>query len=74
MVSGGVTTLAYCLIGTVVGALPGAGGPVAAFLAYGEAKRIVKNQSRPFGEGAVEGLVASESANNACIGGALIPN
>ena len=63
----------YCVIGTFVGALPGAGGPVAAFLAYGEAKRIVKDPSRPFGEGAVEGIVASESANNACIGGALIP-
>lgn len=63
----------YSAIGTVVGALPGAGGPVAAFLAYGEARRIVKNPSVPFGEGAVEGIVASESANNACIGGALIP-
>ena len=66
-------SLWYCTVGTFVGALPGAGGPVAAFLAYGEAKRIVKNPSRPFGEGAVEGIVASESANNACIGGALIP-
>lgn len=66
-------SLYYCTIGTVVGALPGAGGPVAAFLAYGEAKRIVKNPSRPFGEGAVEGIAASESSNNACIGGALIP-
>jgi len=66
-------SLWYCVVGTFVGALPGAGGPVAAFLAYGEAKRIVKNPSRPFGEGAVEGIVASESANNACIGGALIP-
>jgi len=63
----------YCVIGTLVGALPGAGGPVAAFLSYSEAKRIVKKPSRPFGEGAVEGIVASESANNACIGGALIP-
>lgn len=60
-------------IGTVIGALPGAGGPVAAFLAYNEAKRIVKNPEVPFGEGAVEGIAASESANNACIGGALIP-
>ena len=63
----------YSLIGTVVGALPGAGGPVAAFLAYSQAKNLVKNPSCPFGEGAVEGIVASESANNACIGGALIP-
>lgn len=65
--------LYYSLIGTLVGALPGAGGPVASFLAYAQAKRIVKRPSRPFGEGAVEGVVASESANNACIGGALIP-
>jgi putative tricarboxylic transport membrane protein len=61
------------VIGTFVGALPGAGGPVASFLAYGEAQRLVKKPSAPFGEGAVEGLVASEAANNACIGGALIP-
>ncbi|MDN5351606.1 MAG: putative tricarboxylic transport rane protein [Clostridiales bacterium] len=66
-------SLYFSLIGTVVGALPGAGGPVAAFLAYGEARRIIKKPTRPFGEGAVEGIVASESANNACIGGALIP-
>ena len=66
-------SLYYCAIGTFVGALPGAGSPVAAFLAYGEARRIVRKPSRPFGEGAVEGIVASESANNACIGGALIP-
>jgi putative tricarboxylic transport membrane protein len=56
-----------------VGALPGAGGPVASFLAYSEAKRIVKHPSVPFGEGAEEGIVASEASNNACIGGALIP-
>ena len=68
-----LSSMYYSAIGTAVGALPGAGGPVAAFLAYGEAKRIVKNPSVPFGEGAVEGIVASESANNACIGGALIP-
>lgn len=61
------------LIGMLVGALPGAGGPVAAFLAYNEAKRLVKNPEVPFGEGAVEGIAASESSNNACIGGALIP-
>jgi putative tricarboxylic transport membrane protein len=60
-------------IGTLIGALPGAGGPVAAFIAYNEAKRLVKHPETPFGEGAVEGIVASESANNACIGGALIP-
>ncbi|MBN2859225.1 MAG: tripartite tricarboxylate transporter permease [Sphaerochaetaceae bacterium] len=66
-------SLYYSTIGTLVGALPGAGGPVASFLAYSEAKRIVKSPSVPFGEGAEEGIVASEASNNACIGGALIP-
>lgn len=61
------------IIGTVVGALPGAGGPVAALIAYGRAKTSIKNPETPFGEGAIEGVVASESANNACVGGALIP-
>lgn len=63
----------YCVIGTLIGALPGAGGPVASFIAYSQASRLVKKPSAPFGEGAVEGIVASESANNAVIGGALIP-
>ena len=63
----------YAIIGTFVGALPGAGGPVASFLAYSSAKKIVKNPEVPLGQGAVEGIVASETSNNACIGGALIP-
>ena len=63
----------YALIGTIVGALPGAGGPVASFLAYSSAEKIVRKPSRPFGEGAIEGIVASETSNNACIGGAMIP-
>jgi putative tricarboxylic transport membrane protein len=60
-------------IGVVVGALPGAGGDIAALMAYDHAKRTVKHPSRPFGEGAYEGLVAPESANNAAVGGAYIP-
>lgn len=60
-------------IGVVVGALPGAGGDIAALMAYDHAKRTVKNPSRPFGEGAHEGLVAPESANNAAVGGAYVP-
>lgn len=66
-------SMVYSVIGTFVGALPGAGGPVASFIAYSTAEKIIKNPSVPFGEGAVEGIVASESSNNACIGGALIP-
>ncbi len=61
------------IIGTFVGALPGAGGDIAALLAYNTAKNTVKNSDVPLGEGAYEGVVAPESANNAAIGGALIP-
>ena len=60
-------------IGVIIGALPGTGGDIAALLAYDHAKRTVKNPSRKFGEGAYEGLIAPESANNAAIGGAYIP-
>jgi len=61
------------LIGVWIGALPGTGGDVAALIAYDNAKRTVKNPSRPFGQGAYEGVIAPESANNAAIGGAFIP-
>lgn len=61
------------LIGTGIGALPGTGGDIAALMAYGHARRNVKNPSRPFGQGAYEGVVAPETANNAAIGGAYIP-
>lgn len=61
------------IIGVIVGALPGAGGDIAALLSYDQAKRSVKNPEVPFGEGAIEGIVAPESANNAAIGGAFIP-
>lgn len=60
-------------IGVFIGALPGTGGDIAALLAYDHAKRTVKKPSRKFGEGAYEGLIAPESANNAAIGGAFIP-
>ena len=59
-------------IGAFVGALPGAGAAMAAFLAYTEAKR---SSSRPeqFGTGIPEGIVAPETANNAMTGGAFVP-
>lgn len=66
-------TIYSSVIGVLVGALPGAGGDVAALLSYDQAKRLVKNPETPFGEGAIEGIVAPESANNAAIGGAFIP-
>ncbi|MEN9060242.1 tripartite tricarboxylate transporter permease [Ponticoccus litoralis] len=60
-------------IGVVIGALPGTGGDIAALMAYDHAKRVTKDPERPFGEGAIEGLVAPEAANNSAVGGAFIP-
>ena len=60
------------LIGTGVGALPGAGGPIAAFIAYNEAKNSSKHPEK-FGTGIPEGIASCETANNATTGGALIP-
>ena len=60
-------------IGVIVGALPGTGGDIASLLAYDHAKRSVKSPTAKFGEGAEEGLIAAETANNAAVGGAYIP-
>lgn len=60
------------IIGTFIGAVPGAGATVAQFLAYGQARQWSKNKE-DFGNGSVEGLSASDSANNATTAGALIP-
>ncbi len=59
-------------IGTGIGAIPGTGGPIAAFIAYAQAKRSAKDGER-FGKGALAGVVAPETANNAVTGGAMIP-
>lgn len=60
-------------IGVIIGALPGTGGDIAALMAYDHAKRVTRDPEVPFGEGAWEGLVAPETANNAAVGGAFIP-
>ncbi|MEM7440042.1 MAG: tripartite tricarboxylate transporter permease [Pseudomonadota bacterium] len=60
------------VIGTGVGALPGVGEDVAGWVSYGVGKTVSK-QGGKFGKGSLEGLLSSETANNACIGGALIP-
>jgi TctA family transporter len=60
------------VIGTLIGALPGAGADIAAWVSYGLAKRTSKNGDE-FGEGCVEGVIAPTSANNAAIGGTWIP-
>lgn len=60
------------VIGTGVGILPGAGGVIASLIAYNEARRWDKNPHR-YGQGAIQGLIASESANNAQVSGSLVP-
>lgn len=59
-------------IGAAIGALPGAGAAMAAFMAYAEAKRSSRHPEK-FGTGIPEGVIAPESANNAMTGGAFIP-
>jgi putative tricarboxylic transport membrane protein len=61
-----------CFIGLGIGILPGIGGSTANLVAYS----VVKNSSKypeKFGAGIIDGVVASETANNATIGGAMIP-
>ena len=60
------------LIGTVIGIIPGEGAAVGAFFAYSEEKRRSPNPEK-FGTGIPEGIVAPETANNATVGGALVP-
>jgi putative tricarboxylic transport membrane protein len=59
-------------IGTFLGILPGVGGPIAAFVSYDYARKASREPDA-FGTGAIEGVAAPESANNAVAGGALIP-
>lgn len=60
------------VIGVFTGLIPGTGGDTASWFAYNEAKRFSKEKEK-FGTGHIEGLVAPESANNAVVGGALVP-
>lgn len=60
------------VIGTFLGILPGAGGPIAAFISYDYAQKMAR-EPEEFGKGSVEGIAAPESANNAVTGGALVP-
>ncbi|WP_158735783.1 tripartite tricarboxylate transporter permease [Alteribacillus sp. YIM 98480] len=60
------------IIGTIVGAIPGTGGGVAAFLSYDQAKKRSKNRDK-FGTGELEGIGAAETANSATTGSTLIP-
>ena len=66
------TIVKSSLFGTFLGILPGVGNVSASLLSYGEAKRK-SDHPEEFGKGAIEGVCASEAANNAVTGGSLIP-
>ena len=59
-------------LGTAVGALPGAGADIAAWMSYGVSKKFSKEPEK-FGTGHVEGIVESGAANNSALAGAWIP-
>lgn len=66
------TILRSGLIGTGVGIVPGVGEDVAAWSSYAAAKRASKEKEL-FGKGSIEGLMAAETGDNACVPGAIIP-
>jgi len=66
------TSIRSGLIGCGIGAVPGAGEDIAAWVSYDVGKRRSK-KGHLFGTGSYEGLASAETANNACIGGAMIP-
>ena len=65
-------TLRTSLIGALIGTMPGLGGDAASWICYGHAMQSSKTPER-FGKGAVEGVIAPETANNAKEGGSLLP-
>ena len=65
------TLLKSTAVGTFIGILPGTGGAIASFLAYGDAKGSDKEGN--FGKGCPAGIIAPEAANNAAVGGSLVP-
>lgn len=67
----GFTLARSSALGMLIGLIPAAGATLASFAAYTLAKRLSKSPD-DFGRGSVDGLVAAESANNACSGGAIM--
>lgn len=60
------------ILGTIVGILPGAGATIASFLCYSTETKLSKYPEK-FGTGIIDGVAASETANNAATGGAMVP-
>jgi putative tricarboxylic transport membrane protein len=66
------TILRSSVFGIIIGAIPGTGGAIAAFMGYNEARRASKHPEE-FGTGILEGVIAPEAGNNAVTGATLIP-
>ncbi len=66
------TVMRSSFFGILIGILPGAGADISSWVSYNEARRFSRRPWR-FGKGSIEGIAASETANNANTGGALIP-
>ena len=66
------TMLRGGLIGAFIGAIPGTGSAIAAFLSYNEAKRSSKEPEK-YGKGEIDGVIAAEAGNNGVTGSTLIP-
>ncbi|XDZ66494.1 tripartite tricarboxylate transporter permease [Alphaproteobacteria bacterium LSUCC0684] len=67
-----IAVIRSIFVGFFCGILPGIGATLAAFMGYGEAVRWSKNKEE-FGKGKLEGVISSETANNAATGAAMIP-
>ncbi|WP_265516736.1 tripartite tricarboxylate transporter permease [Nitratireductor luteus] len=71
-VANGVNMVRSAAIGIAIGVLPGIGGSASNLVAYGAA-RSASRKPEEFGKGSLEGIYAAETANNASVGGALLP-
>ena len=66
------TILRGSALGSIIGAIPAAGSAIAVAVSYAQEQRLSKRRDE-FGTGVPEGLAGPEAANNACVGGALVP-
>jgi putative tricarboxylic transport membrane protein len=67
-----ITLIRSCIVGAIVGFIPGAGASIGTFVCYGLAKQWSREKEK-FGTGHPDGLVATDSGNNAVAAGALVP-
>lgn len=67
-----VTFIRSGIIGTIIGIIPGAGMSIACGISYNEARRSSKHPEK-YGQGSLEGVAASEAANNGVVEGSLVP-